>query len=357
MLATDLIRSNFALTPGQWVRLYAFDESKVKRGKTSPGSTPGSFAPQATTAETESTDKLGKAFKAEYNGEHNRTLEDYLETAPEGKAIRDYLDAHSDEFREFAPQVGAVYVRPGHEGKDGKVSVEAFAQAVRTSWNSESGGKNDLSWSLQMAVGRVFKKDIHMKMAGEDFQNRLAFERAEEYMNRNPQFARAMEAYVRANYAHTQEFLRERGIKEVNVYRGVPVRSLIPDHDGKASYLGSLGYRHDKELKADLGSIDTTSRPVTSWSADAYKAVAFGEGRSLMVSRVPASQVFSLSPAGGLGTNREKEIVLLGGNATHMHVVFRSKMKAVPRDRHDMSPTNQMMRDIVDAANRVRNAA
>jgi hypothetical protein len=89
---------------------------------------------------------------------------------------------------------------------------------------------------------------------------------------------------LKAQYEETQKLLKNKGIKELFLYRGV-----------KDSYKG--------ESKVKL-------QPLSSFSLDRDEAKSFGPNIMQMI--VPAEKIFSC-PLTGFGCTDEKEVVILGG--------------------------------------------
>lgn len=109
---------------------------------------------------------------------------------------------------------------------------------------------------------------------------------------------------VRAEYAATQEWFKERGIKSVTVYRGL-------SHDGR-------------EWKAKDGDIvKLESNPLSSWATDKYEAVRFSDKHLKTVSHqsvvvameVPVEAIQS-TPFTGRGCLLEFEVVLINKPAS-----------------------------------------
>ena len=114
--------------------------------------------------------------------------------------------------------------------------------------------------------------------------------------------------FVRAQYDNTQEFLKQRGIKEVYVARGMKIGSS----KGKA-----------EEINLKL-------QPASSFSHSHYTASSFaGDGTVYMV-KVPAAQVLG-SYRTGYGCTNEQEVTLLA--APKMKAIAIGKSKAATADQ------------------------
>jgi len=119
-------------------------------------------------------------------------------------------------------------------------------------------------------------------------------------------------AGLAAMYENTQTMLREAGIKEVTLYRGVEngVIPYIVDETSDSGY--TLPSR-----------ATTTANPVSSWSLSEDTARMFANiesgsvmhyegGGAVLVATFPADRIFS-TPKTGLGCLSEAEVVVLGG--------------------------------------------
>lgn len=104
---------------------------------------------------------------------------------------------------------------------------------------------------------------------------------------------RAMGEIVKQVYANTQQVLRERGVKEVTLLRGVP----------------TLETKDNVNIPAD-GVVDVRLRPLSAYTTSSRIAQSFG-GR-VIETRIPAESIFSLSDS-GIGSFGEGEVIVLGG--------------------------------------------
>lgn len=104
---------------------------------------------------------------------------------------------------------------------------------------------------------------------------------------------RAMGVIVKQVYENTQQRLRERGVKEVTLLRGVPT----------VTTKGNVMIPEDGEVEVQLRALS----PYTTSSK-----IARSFAGSVLVTRVPAEQVFSVADS-GIGSFGEGEVVVLGG--------------------------------------------
>jgi len=116
---------------------------------------------------------------------------------------------------------------------------------------------------------------------------------------------------VRDVYTQTQKFLKENGVTELTLHRGI------------GEYRGSLSKRTNNE-------VEITDRVLSSWTTELGSAMIFGD--SIVTTTVPASDVFSMARLGP-GCLPEAEVLLLGGKvrncAYHKYVGISPKNSPV----------------------------
>lgn len=106
--------------------------------------------------------------------------------------------------------------------------------------------------------------------------------------------AEVMDKYIRAEYAATQKFLKERGIAgPVTLYRGVhSLRDKLPTE------------ADDYEINAS---------PLSSWTTDIETARQFaGYGGRVLTATIPITRI-AATPATGRGASYEYEALVIGG--------------------------------------------
>ena len=160
-------------------------------------------------------------------------------------------------------------------------STESFVQHKLDGWAHTSGDSDPTAVTGQLAVKNTFS----LHDAGTNHLGGVPY--------LNPE--KVDELYVRAEYEHTQRWLKEKGIEHVTVFRGV-YGVNIP-----------VGTKQEIEMQ-----------PASSWTTDVDIALAFAlEGadhRRVLAVRVPASRVLSTAIT-GRGALSESEVILLGGKA------------------------------------------
>jgi hypothetical protein len=177
--------------------------------------------------------------------------------------------------------------------------AEMFVRSSIDAWAEDATG--GMSAIYQIAASKVHKTSVA------DYRNsprRKSMETAMAFWLKNSTIAPVAEAVVRAEYAATQKWLAEKGIKSLTVWRGVGV----PRADA-----------------GDLGRGDTVKlslNPLSSWAGDRSSADQFSRGANRgtdvgvsVVMEVPASMVQSL-PFTGRGCLFEWEVVLINRPST-----------------------------------------
>lgn len=125
-----------------------------------------------------------------------------------------------------------------------------------------------------------------------------------------PEVAEIRQVGLRAEYDHTQAWLREQGIgpnDPVTLYRGDGRGFYVRDEDVDPIRPGE-GMRsphRGETIHADLN-------PLSSWSTDRDQAESFiSNGGTLMKTTVPADRIFSTA-ATGWGSWGEREVIIIG---------------------------------------------
>jgi hypothetical protein len=172
-----------------------------------------------------------------------------------------------------------------HEAKKDAVSLLVGA------WASTSNDDSPLSLAIQESIKSLFD----MQMASEWAKTRSAETevRAKELKKK---YKDILEAFAQAQYDATQKYFRDRGITEVQVYRGV---------------YGVQGSERPSDTK---GQVMVKTRPISSWSTSQDIAEEFAEGKDavLYTAVFPIENIFA-TPFTGVGCLSEEEFVMLGG--------------------------------------------
>lgn len=112
----------------------------------------------------------------------------------------------------------------------------------------------------------------------------------------------ALRAIARAQYVRTQQWLKEKGIKELWLFRGQGwEQGKVPKDLKSVKWNG-------KVTKKRVGI-----QPLSSWTTDwdTAKGFAANDYMAIAAAKVPAKRIFSM-PRTGLGCAHESEFVVLG---------------------------------------------
>jgi hypothetical protein len=185
----------------------------------------------------------------------------------------------------------------------------ALISGLLHQWAISSGDADALSIAIQTAAAREFdlpdtitnrytdpNSSGWREAGGAD-----AYAQGAAYTAENEHGLRAI---LRGIYDTTQEGLRDAGITEVIVTRGI---TQLPEEVPRVDRLG-FGIKVMEDPDGWSGSV--TANPLTSWTVERSTARGFGETH--LTTRVPAERVFSTG-AFGPGCVLETEVVLLGG--------------------------------------------
>ena len=199
-----------------------------------------------------------------------------------------------------------------------EVGAAEVAAKLQDAWSSTASNASPMSWALQLAAGERAGSDTSgarefLAVSGitaDDWGQALGMspspnldgpmvgERALAEVDRLAS-SEAMRAYVDEVYTDTQEHLRELGVTEVTVFRGVSMLGAGPP------MAGSTRETRDVELN-----------PLSSFSLISGVAENFsGKTGYVFTATVPAERVFSI-PTTGPGCLGEYEVVVVGGTTT-----------------------------------------
>jgi hypothetical protein len=118
-------------------------------------------------------------------------------------------------------------------------------------------------------------------------------------------------AFVRAQYDITQQWLKDEGITELRVFRGMRFQET-PEWISPNALSGTTKYGKVNGVVSDV-----PLRPISSFSYDPSVADEFAGGSQWVVldGYVPADRIFSTAQS-GVGCLEEGEIVVLSGDGT-----------------------------------------
>jgi hypothetical protein len=192
---------------------------------------------------------------------------------------------------------------------------------LRREWNGSPSAYGSIQ-ALQQVAKRVFNLEGTSE-APDDL------EKAQPFMKNE----KVYEAFLRAAYKDTQKFFADRGIKKLSLYRGI------------------INSEDNSSLKEPTKIVYAKVRPLSSWSVSFSTGSAYAGLYGLfMRTEVPVSQVLSTAFSGGMGTEIEKEVVVIGLPEQIMAVEggqYR-KLKQLDADFDASKPIEQEPAQIVE---------
>lgn len=239
-----------------------------------------------------------------------RVIQDLTErmTAEEQERLRQL----GSYLRQKAPEV-LQNAGKGFMEDDLKTAVFALVET----WNMTSGDSNPLSVALQLAAQAEWGLD-------DAFMGHIARETIERARREYGDWMDEIRLVLRKQYEYTQDVLKQEGLDEVLVYRGI-------------------GWHEWEEVPEDLrnrltwdptkpGVVDLRMQPLASFTTSSDRGTQFGQKLHGMTiaARVPRERVVSISTT-GMGTGYEREVVVMGGGVEQVWYV--SQTKADPRFR------------------------
>jgi hypothetical protein len=178
---------------------------------------------------------------------------------------------------------------------------EAIASNMIEGW-ATMGGAEELHASISRVFGSEDPIGGGMYITPDDLRNDII-----QDANRQ----KVVDALVEAAYENTQRRLKEQGITEMTLHRGMHLR---PGDSELAEYIYSRKSPDRTEFQENL---EIALRPISSFSYNIDTAqYSFGEygapGGTLISTVVPADRIFSLATT-GFGCREEDEIMVIGG--------------------------------------------
>jgi hypothetical protein len=236
---------------------------------------------------TEGTHSWGKtndqADKAKANGQ--KKLVDALKDNPQfmklAKAVKPYNSyANTPAGRE-------------------SLATDAMRDII-SEWASSSGDSNTLSVGMQLAA----KEEFGLEKSYTKFETHTMKGAHDKYLS-DPDIKAGMKAFLRTQYNHTQEFLKDAGITHLPIIRGMSFADNSPvDH---------IEFNTPTKAKMQL-------QPLSSFSSSATTAEYFtgtvtggkGKIRVLTAAMIPVERIMGCVQT-GFGCMSEKEFIVLGG--------------------------------------------
>ncbi len=204
---------------------------------------------------------------------------------------------------------------------------EQVAASVISTWAGSSGDSNPRSVSAQFAVANKFG----LKAATFGGVEKESFEKGKALYARHKE---VLDDVVNAMYDSTQEKLKELGIKEVALYRGM---TLTKATIAKASTYGT-GEVAKQVFEVELNDrrfavddMDFTTNPASSYTLSPRIASEFSATigddsmRGVAIAEiVPAEHILGM-PGAGYGCLQESELVVVGHSGRERKTVVWEK--------------------------------
>lgn len=229
-------------------------------------------------------------------------------------SLLDYADGVSLSSRDPDSLRRLGYV----EGDNGREALVASMEFGIKQWQQTANDANPRSLAIQeiaeeeFGLSGTYSLDDFYESSGLDaslMKDLIRVVRENE--------GETLRAFVRSQYADTQEMLESMGIERIGIVRGFTMPESHPDFDNIKSLDDTVEGEDLNVLGIDAESV---MRPLSSWSTDTATAVRFAKNveqldedrkEVIVVAEVPREQVFGTA-VNGNGALDEYEVVLLG---------------------------------------------
>jgi len=214
----------------------------------------------------------------------------------------DNFTKYKNLMRQFSPELKRDF-----ESSFNIVSKKQISDWINQ-WAITSADEHPISIAFQLATNDEFK----IKGISSHFSKKaLSIAKKEVYLGNK---AKAMRAFVRAQYNITQDFFEKKGVEKVFVYRGMSLKNKIKgfSFDGKVSMPKVF------------------SQPASSFSTNVEKANTFAlrdmerPYSMLLSAEIPKRNILSTCQT-GWGCKEEAEIVILGGQKQYRIYSFTKR--------------------------------
>lgn len=170
-------------------------------------------------------------------------------------------------------------------------------------WAVSSGDSQELSVAMQAVAHQAF----HLDGAQMPYDSSVLANAEATYGG----VKQGMAAFLKAQYAYTQEWFAAQGISEVTLYRGADWNNGNPYKPAGIAFPASG--THAATVSASL-------QPMSSFATDPKEALSFASGANnlLVGARVPVSRILTTCQT-GYGCKKESEMVVLGRQQETMY--------------------------------------
>jgi hypothetical protein len=186
-------------------------------------------------------------------------------------------------------------------------------------WATTSGDSDTGAVAMQLAA----REEFDLKDAG-DFFDEATKRQAEDLLKREKGVMREV---LRTQYNYTQELLKEKGVEDMVLSRGLAFhKDYVPEALDMVDW--------DDITTA---TIEAATNPLNSFSTSVHTAKNFATGKSrsiVVTAKVPRDRILSVFRT-GFGTDYEDEVVVLGG-LDESWAVFGKKTDMSPKGFQDL---------------------
>jgi len=223
-----------------------------------------------------------------------RVMDGYIDGEDPAISKEELAQFFKDYSKHFDEDITDSYLVPSIEDQQFmRLLREEVASNLIHVWAETSNGDHPMSHALQdIAKDVLGVEDSAEWNDGTTGEAKKDFKDAVSEIKK--QYGEALTALVKAQYRLTQEWLEERGIEKLVVYRGV---------------------KEPRGVESKQGLVQL--RPLSSWSQNQREALKFTGGTpnptgGMLRTVIDAKDVFS-TPFTGFGCLEEDEIVVIGG--------------------------------------------
>jgi len=193
-------------------------------------------------------------------------------------------------------------------------------RAIIKTWAQSSSDNNVLSVAVQLAVQEKFAELFESDVQSLDYVNEDVRRASKHiYNSRKPFF----DAVVGKMYSDTQVALKNSGVEELLLYRGM---SFMTEKDTPAEIKSAMNKSPNWNDAASGGRMGWHTKsgirqnPISSWSTDYKTAISFAgqgitdaEASVMSTATVPRERIFCTSLT-GFGCLTESELLVVGGD-------------------------------------------
>jgi hypothetical protein len=233
----------------------------------------------------------------------------------------------------------------------GDTPLDQLVSGIINSWAVTSNDANPLALAIQDIAQETFglteADDWRLNVLDSELKQKIINDK-NEIVN-DPELSTFVKDILQIQYQLTQKYFAEKGIKTLEVYRGVEMASQTALLNTVEDALVGAPFR-DVEMvyeiiKGGTYRAKASTRPLSAWSFNGDTAEEFaGRVGVLMRTQIPVKDIFS-TPQTGFGCLTESEVVVLGVGARDVDYTFpsyRVRDKSPKRFELDFTDPNQV---------------